>query len=174
MSGPTGSHNGNDGTTPMIDGTGAGPENNGGSGSNAGDGARPGGSRPLRAVGNQPAIAGAGAAAPRPMGRPGGGPGFMGGMNLPAPKPKSFKTSFRRLLGELRPEGPKILVVLVLAVGSVLFAILGPKILGEATNVIFAGVVGQGVPSGAKGHLAPPAGNHIGPHAPKQSLGALL
>src|SRR4029077_5959759 len=48
-----------------------------------------------------------------------------------------------RLLGELRPEGPKILVVLVLALGSVLFAILGPKILGEATNVIFAGVVGQ-------------------------------
>ena len=72
----------------------------------------------------------------------------MGGMNLPAPKPKSFKASFRRLLGELRPEGPKILLVLVLAVGSVLFAILGPKILGEATNVIFAGVVGQQIPAG--------------------------
>ena len=138
MSGPTGSDNGNDGTTPMNDTT----------GSTAAATARPGGSNPLRAVGNQPAIAGAGAAAPRPMGRPGGGPGFMGGMNLPAPKPKSFKASFRRLLGELRPEGPKILVVLVLAVGSVLFAILGPKILGEATNVIFAGVVGQQIPAG--------------------------
>ena len=86
------------------------------------------------------------------MGRPGGGPGFMGGMNLPAPKPKSFKASFRRLLGELRPEGPKILVVLVLAVGSVLFAILGPKILGEATNVIFAGVVGQQIASRPPDH----------------------
>ena len=84
-------------------------------------------------------------------GRPGGGPGFMGGMNLPAPKPKSFKASFRRLLGELRPEGPKILVVLVLAVVSVLFAILGPKILGDATNVIFEGVVGQQI-----GQQAPP------------------
>ena len=59
--------------------------------------------RAARAVGNQPAIAGAGAPRP-PMGRPGGGPGFMGGMSLPAPKPKSFKASFRRLLGELRPE----------------------------------------------------------------------
>ena len=132
MSGPTGSNNGNDGTSPMNDG----------------NGSTPGGSKPLRAVGNQPAIAGAVGAPPRPMGRPGGGPGFMGGMNLPAPKPKSFKASFRRLLGELRPEGPKILVVLVLAVGSVLFAILGPKILGEATNVIFAGVVGQQIPAG--------------------------
>ena len=135
MSGPTGSDNGNDGTTPMNA-----PPADGASARRR--------SKPLRAVGNQPAIAGAGAAAPRPMGRPGGGPGFMGGMNLPAPKPKSFKSSFRRLLGELRPEGPKILVVLVLAVGSVLFAILGPKILGEATNVIFAGVVGQQIPAG--------------------------
>ena len=79
----------------------------------------------------------------------------MGGMNLPAPKPKSFKASFRRLLGELRPEGPKILVVLVLAVGSVLFAILGPKILGEATNVIFAGVVGQQIPAGGRRSTRP-------------------
>ncbi len=43
MSGPTGSNNGNDGTTPMNDG----------------NGSTPGGSKPLRAVGNQPAIAGA-------------------------------------------------------------------------------------------------------------------
>ncbi len=150
MSGPAGGDNGSDGTTPRHDGAANdGAANNGASGASTGDGARPGGSRPLRAVGNQPAIAGAGAAAPRPMGRPGGGPGFMGGMNLPAPKPKSFKASFRRLLGELRPEGPRILVVLALAVGSVLFAIVGPKILGQATNVIFAGVVGQQMPPGA-------------------------
>ena len=157
MSGPTGSDNGNDGTTPMNDT----------------NGSTPGGSKPLRAVGNQPAIAGAGAAAPRPMGRPGGGPGFMGGMNLPAPKPKSFKASFRRLLGELRPEGPKILVVLVLAVGSVLFAILGPKILGEATNVIFAGVVGKGIPAGATVQEAVNALNAAGQTTQAQLLASV-
>ena len=75
---------------------------------------------------------------------------MMGGMQRPAAKSKNFKASFRRLLGELRPERPKILFVLVLAVGSVLFAILGPKILGEATNVIFAGVVGQQIPAGRR------------------------
>ena len=68
---------------------------------------------------------------------------MMGGPQAPAAKSKNFKASFRRLLGELRPERPKVLFVLVLAVGSVFFAILGPKILGEATNVIFAGAVGQ-------------------------------
>ncbi len=130
------------------DTNGAAPGGNG----TPGDGSAPGsGSRPVRAVGNQPAIGGPATAARPPAGRPGGGPGFMGGMNLPAPKPKSFKSSFRRLLGELRPEGPKILLVLVLAVGSVLFAIVGPKILGEATNVIFAGVVGQQI-----GEQSPP------------------
>jgi ATP-binding cassette subfamily B multidrug efflux pump len=77
----------------------------------------------------------------RPMG-PGGGPGHMF-MQMPAARSKDFRGSFRRLLGELRPERPWILVVLALAVVSVFFAILGPKILGNATNVLFEGVVGK-------------------------------
>ena len=37
---------------------------------------------------------------------------------------------------------------MVLAVGSVAFAIIGPKLLGEATNIIFEGVIGRQMPPG--------------------------
>ena len=66
---------------------------------------------------------------------------FGMGMGLPPQKSKDFGGTFRRLLAELRPEAPRIAVVLVLAVISVTLAILGPKLLGEATNVIFEGAV---------------------------------
>src|SRR4051812_22259655 len=83
-------------------------------------------------------------------GRPGGmGPGGMMMGGPPPEKSKNFGASFRRLLGRLRPEAPRIAVVLVLAVGSVAFAVLGPKILGEATNIIFEGFIGSQLPAGA-------------------------
>ncbi|MEZ5119715.1 MAG: ABC transporter ATP-binding protein [Candidatus Nanopelagicales bacterium] len=84
-----------------------------------------------------------------PMGgRPGGGP--MGGMGLsmPVEKPKFFKKTLKRVLHRLHPERIVIAVVLVLAVVSVFFAVLGPWLLGQATNVIFAGVVGRQLPPG--------------------------
>jgi len=68
---------------------------------------------------------------------------FGMGMGLPPQKSKDFGGTFRRLLGELRPEAPRIAVVLVLAVISVTLAVLGPKLLGEATNVIFQGAVSK-------------------------------
>jgi ATP-binding cassette subfamily B protein len=71
---------------------------------------------------------------------------MMGG--LPPEKSKEFGKSFKRLLGRLRPEMPRIIVVLILAVGSVSFAVLGPKILGNATNIIFEGFIGGQLPAG--------------------------
>ncbi len=68
-------------------------------------------------------------------------------MMMPTAKPVRFGQSFRRLLGELRPEplaDPRR--ASLLAVVSVFLAVLGPKLLGEATNVIFAGVVGPADP----------------------------
>ena len=69
-------------------------------------------------------------------------------MMAPAAKAKDFRGSFRRLLGLLRPEAPLIAVVLLLAVVGVTFAIVGPKILGNATNLVFDGVVGKLMPAG--------------------------
>ena len=86
----------------------------------------------------------------QPRGRPGGmGPGGMMMGSLPPPKPKDFGTSFRRLLGRLRPEASRVVAVLILAVGSVTFAVIGPKILGEATNIIFEGAISAQLPAGA-------------------------
>src|SRR3954447_8285735 len=83
-------------------------------------------------------------------GRPGGiGPGGMMMGGPPPEKSKDFGTSFRRLLGRLRPEAGRIAVVLVLAVGSVAFVVIGPKILGDATNIIFEGFIGSQLPAGA-------------------------
>ena len=75
-------------------------------------------------------------------GGPGGGPMHMG-MMMPAAKARSFRTSFRRLLGELRPERALVLAVAGLGVISVAFSIVGPRLLGNATNVLFEGVVGR-------------------------------
>ena len=82
----------------------------------------------------------------RPMG--GGGPGMMF-MSAPAAKSKDFRGSFRRLVGELRPDRLGIVAVLVLGVVSVFFSVIGPKLLGNATNVLFEGVVGKQLPAGA-------------------------
>ena len=65
------------------------------------------------------------------------------GMGMPVAKSKDFRTSFLRLLRELRPERRWVFLVVVLAIVSVVLAVIGPKLLGEATNIIFEGVVGQ-------------------------------
>jgi len=80
-----------------------------------------------------------------PMGGHGGPMGFA---SMPVAKPRSFRASARRLVGELRPELRLIVVVMVFAIVSVLFAIVGPKILGNATNILFEGVVGKQLPPG--------------------------
>jgi ATP-binding cassette subfamily B multidrug efflux pump len=98
-------------------------------------------SGPTRPAGGPPMGMG-GPGRPRPGSGPGSGPPHMA-MMMPTAKAANFKASFRRLVGELRPERPLILVVLVLAVVSVTLAIIGPRLLGSATNVLFDGVVGN-------------------------------
>ena len=101
--------------------------------------------------------AGSGSAPAGPLGGPGGRPpmrrgpmggpgGMMGGM--PAEKSKNFRVAFGRLLRRLRPEAHLIILVFLLAIVSVTFAVLGPKILGNATNIIFEGAVSKQLPAG--------------------------
>ncbi|MFC7850789.1 ABC transporter ATP-binding protein [Arthrobacter sp. NPDC057388] len=85
---------------------------------------------------------------PRPAGGPGRG-GPFAGMNVPAEKALNFGASARRLLAELRPERAWLALVLALAVVSVAFSVTGPRLLGEGTNLIFAGVVSRNLPAGA-------------------------
>ena len=85
-------------------------------------------------------------AAERPKDAPRGGPGHgpMGGMRA-AEKAINFWPSMRRLIRMLRPERTLVLAVLAMTTVSVIFNVIGPRILGEATNVIFAGVMGREV-----------------------------
>jgi ATP-binding cassette, subfamily B, multidrug efflux pump len=89
----------------------------------------------------------------RPIRPPGGqgrmhGPAAAMGAAMPAEKSMDFWPSAKRLLGQLGPEGPLALLVVVLTVVSVTLSVLGPRILGHATNLIFAGVIGQHLPAG--------------------------
>ncbi len=61
----------------------------------------------------------------------------------PVEKPTDFKGTLRKLVDYLKPYQAKILIVLLLAVGSTLFSIVGPKILGNATTTLFDGVIAQ-------------------------------
>jgi len=72
--------------------------------------------------------------------------GPMGAGMAPPQKAKHFKSSARRLLGLLAPQKPLILVVIALAISSVSLSVAGPKILGTATDIIFAGFFGSHPP----------------------------
>lgn len=75
--------------------------------------------------------------------------GPMMGAGVPAEKSQSFGPSAKRLLALLRPERAQLYAVLVLAVTSVGLGAVGPKILGRATDLIFAGFVGRQLPATA-------------------------
>ena len=84
----------------------------------------------------------------RPAGRPAMGGGWMGMGGPPAGKTRNLGKTLRQLLGRLRPELPLIILVALLGSASVAFAVVGPKIIGNATNVIFNGLVGKSLPAG--------------------------
>ncbi|MGW7693145.1 ABC transporter ATP-binding protein [Streptomyces asiaticus] len=88
-----------------------------------------------------------GTSAPRRGPAPAAGPArFMGGQ--PTERSMDFRGSSRRLLARLRPERGIVLLVLALGTVSTGLAVVGPKILGEATDLIFAGIVGRQLPDG--------------------------
>jgi ATP-binding cassette subfamily B multidrug efflux pump len=121
--------------TSPTSGNGSGPAAGNGSSPAAGNGSSAGGERPVPRRG------------PRPAGGMARGPAaFMGGRSME--KSLDFTGSSRRLLRMLRPERPLIVVALLTAVASVATTVLGPRLLGHATDLIFAGIVGSKVPAG--------------------------
>ncbi|NYG06587.1 ATP-binding cassette subfamily B protein [Phycicoccus badiiscoriae] len=67
-------------------------------------------------------------------------------IGLPSEKSKNFGPSAKRLLSLLAPERTALYGVVALAVCSVALNAVGPKILGRATDLIFAGVIGKMLP----------------------------
>lgn len=78
---------------------------------------------------------------------PGPGHGPMGG-GMVGQKPMDFKASAGRLLGLMRPHRAKVVAIFVLAIASVVLAVLAPKMLGWATDEIFTGFIGSRLPEG--------------------------
>ena len=88
-----------------------------------------------------------------PVRRPAGGGGFgprggMMGSTMPAEKSMDFWPSAKRLVRRLRPERVGVVTVMLMTVVGVTLSVVGPKILGNATNLIFEGVIGQQLPAG--------------------------
>jgi ATP-binding cassette subfamily B multidrug efflux pump len=69
-------------------------------------------------------------------------------MGAPVEKPLNFGRSLRRLAGLLSREWLSLTAVTALAVISVVFTVLGPKLLGEGTNLIFEGAISKQLPAG--------------------------
>ena len=95
----------------------------------------------------------------RPQMGPGPGPrGHMAMMS--GEKAKNFKATLRELWNYLRPYRIQLIIVLIFAVASTVFLIMGPRLLGDATTELFNGIVakmsgvpGGGINFGAIGHI---------------------
>ncbi|MFK5645803.1 ABC transporter ATP-binding protein [Ornithinimicrobium sp. LYQ121] len=81
----------------------------------------------------------------RPHRGPGGGPH---GFGAPVEKPSDFRASARRLLVRLTPYRLLIGLSVGLTVAAVVLSVLGPKVLGRATDIVFAGFIGRDLPAG--------------------------
>lgn len=80
-------------------------------------------------------------------GGPMGGPAAM--MGAGGAKAKDFRGALRKLLKYLNQYKVSIIVVIAFSVLSTIFAIVGPKILGNATTKVFEGIMGMITGSGS-------------------------
>ena len=86
---------------------------------------------------------------PRQPAPPARGPGaILLNAGMPAEKSMDFWPSARRLLGRLGADRARIGLVVALTVCGVGCSVVGPRILGRATDLIFAGVIGRQLPAG--------------------------
>ncbi len=72
------------------------------------------------------------------------GSGMGGSIGMPAESTEDFGLALRRLWGLLSTERLRLVAVLGLTFVSVALVVVGPKLLGQATDVIFRGVIGGG------------------------------
>lgn len=72
-----------------------------------------------------------------------GGPGHGPGMMMPGEKARDFKGTTRKLLEYMRPYWWTTILVLLFAIGSTVFTIVGPKLMGTATNKLVEGIMAK-------------------------------
>ena len=76
--------------------------------------------------------------------------GFGGGhaAALSVEKAKDFRGTLKRLIAYLKPQAIPLLLVVIFTTLSVIFTIFAPKIIGEATNELFEGIMSKQLPAG--------------------------
>lgn len=68
-----------------------------------------------------------------------------GGAGMPTERTRDFRTVMRRLGAELGDERRWLLAIALLTLGSVTLVVLGPRLLGQATDIIVTGSLGDGI-----------------------------
>ena len=71
--------------------------------------------------------------------------GRMSSAAVPLEKSMNFGPSTKRLLRRMGPERSRLSLVVVLAIVSVSLVVLGPRVLGHATDLIVSGISGGGI-----------------------------
>ncbi len=79
----------------------------------------------------------------RPMARP-----IRGIVQAPTERSRDFKGSAIRLVKQLTPQRALATTVILLGVGGIALNVVGPRILGHATDLLFNGVIGRQLPAG--------------------------
>ena len=69
-------------------------------------------------------------------------------MEPPAERSRDFRGSAVRLVKRLTPQRGMTVLVLLLGIGGIAIGVIGPRVLGHATDLLFNGVVGRELPAG--------------------------
>ncbi|MBJ7399876.1 ABC transporter ATP-binding protein, partial [Mycolicibacterium sp.] len=65
-----------------------------------------------------------------------------------AARSRDFTGSALRLFRRLAPQRGAIVTVLALSIGGIALSVIGPRVLGHATDLLFNGVIGRQLPAG--------------------------
>jgi ATP-binding cassette, subfamily B, fatty acid transporter len=72
----------------------------------------------------------------------------LGGVEPAATRSKDFKGSALRLVKRLTPQRSLTVTVLLLGIVGIAIGVIGPRVLGHATDLLFNGVIGRELPAG--------------------------
>ena len=61
---------------------------------------------------------------------------------------ENFRGTALRLVKQLAPQRSRVIVVMLLGIAGIAVGVIGPRILGHATDLLFNGVLGRGLPAG--------------------------
>ncbi|WP_165611643.1 ABC transporter transmembrane domain-containing protein, partial [Mycolicibacterium fortuitum] len=70
------------------------------------------------------------------------------GIPAPVERTRDFRGSALRLLKRLVPQRTLAISVVLLGMGGIAIGVIGPRILGHATDLLFNGVIGRELPAG--------------------------